>query len=364
MSIEITDLDDDDDDDADYKSSSNDPIAWQRSQSSAELQQASVAIDADDDDVDDEQPDMLGQSTPAVVITFDVRDDNTTDAVATGIHATSTTEIDRDAAVACTVVRARSEPAVARLSCRSTYQTKHHQPASKAAAAAAAAAERCSKSGRVRSYLRRCRDALIGSGGSGPAASTGPSSNTSVCPITHHEPIEQRPQPAAQPLQQHRYTTSWYVDETCTLSDAEAEEDVYTDCRGGVLASAGDVDTDAEASLDDDEHDDDYDAAAAIDLTASSSSGVACQSAATTTTAAAVTDEDCGFADGDDEALQCAEPDQMSQSSADTVLDMLDSGAGAATTGGLADKLIAEPTHGDGTEQPQQQVSACKCVEH
>lgn len=345
MSIKITDLDDDDDDDDDYKSSSNDPIAWQRSQSSGDLQ-TSVNVDDDDDDVDarnlpDESPNLC-QSTP-VVIRFDVRDDTADTNTAASempidlLHATSATiEMDRSDAAVCTVMRARSEPAVARLSCRSTYQRQQKE--------AASTEVRRSKPGRVRSYLRRCRDALIGSGS---ATSTSPN-NTSVCPITHHEPIEQRPQHQQPQPQQQRYTTSWYVDETCTASDADAEEDVYTDCCG-VLASAddADVDTDAETSLADEDAVAAA-AAAAIDLTASHS--VACQS-----TAAAVADEDCSTAD---EALHC-EPDQLSQSSADTVLDVLDSGTAATA---LADKLIAEQTQTD--DGIEQQVSACKCVEH
>lgn len=184
--------------------------------------------------------------------------------------------------------RSRSEPVVTMMLVHSD-RTAYHQKV-------AACDVRRSKSSRVRTYLKRCRDALIGSiaaadtiGSSGSSTST-----TSVCPIIRHEAIEQRAS-----------CTSWYVDETAVAVSTADGVNGADSVAGGVGAEE-DVGTDARARRSAEEGN-------PIDLPTVSNS-VACQSVADI-----ATDCCCG---GRADADYVCNDDQLSQSSADTVLDM------------------------------------------
>lgn len=219
--------------------------------------------------------------------------------------------------------RSVSEPVVMTVypSSSSTDTYHHHQ---KNPPASGGNAVRRTQS-KLRMFLKRYRDALIGSSssssrtaavnGNGRARSR---STVSVCPITHHEAIEQRSS-----------CTSWYVDETTVVDDGEKttlavvgvacvqEEDVCVPVAGGDGVAEVDYPCEPKANI------------------------VACQPSGSNVAV--------GDVSGRGGVVEYGCEDQLSQSSADTVLDME---ALTVDSDRLIDAEVQQHkrSHSDGTE--------------
>lgn len=304
--------------------------SWQRSQSTSGLPTASSA----DADVAGLTDTALSRSTPTVaqtVITIDdnVEADNGDDAAATVSpvlagdcvaasaarqphqhlfaaerHASATSAAPpapatrNDSATSSSqrrmrVARSRSEPVVTMMMVHSERAAYHQK--------VAACDVRRSKSGRVRTYLKRCRDALIGSIAAADTIGGG-STTTAVCPIIRHEAIEQRAS-----------CTSWYVDETAAVAAVTGDGVNDADTNAAAVAVAVADSTDGnEEDVCADGVGRSAEEANPIDLPSANNS-VACQSIADAADCCCVRRADADYV--------CNE-DQLSQSSADTVLDM------------------------------------------
>lgn len=324
---------------------------WLRSQSTNALPQDHTTDVANADHNASGDAANLSRSTAAVAIATTVialdNDDDEDVTVAGDAFASVTSSSAAATAAApqhplrlCNARRSRSEPVVMVHSARIASNAITSSSSSTAAPAPFTSSSYHRKvmpddgyrtKSKMRSYLRRCRDALIGSSArvSDTSASRSGTTTTDVRnPFTHHEAIEQRAS-----------CTSWYlvVDETAAATAAPA---IATTVNGETTTAA--VSCENDAGMQSTEEANPIDLTAAAAAAAITASIVACQSRFDDACGADDAEEDrrCAVADGDagdgavyvavdgDSAavahddMQNDDEEQLSQSSADTVLDM------------------------------------------